>query len=373
MSEPIRVLHILQRMEAGGSQTLLMNLYRNINRNKVQFDFLVEYKEKYFYDDEVTQLGGKIYYTSVRQDFNILKFTRQLRKILQEGHYTIIHVHAYTIGYFVLKVAKECGVKVRIVHSHSNSMIRDWRSFPKWILQKLYPIYATDFFASSEDAGNYIFKHNNFIVLKNGIDTTRFQPNLTMRKKVRSEMNLENDFVIGHVGRFNAAKNHNFLLDVFANIVKIDPNAKLLLVGSGELEKKIKEKVYSLKLENNILFLGNRKNMEDIYQAMDVFVLPSIFEGLGIVGIEAQACGVPTLCSEKIPDEANVSPLFYKMSLSEDPIRWAKKIIEISKDKYAHKNVKKYIKNSGFDIKESTEFLENFYINKAKENREERQ
>ena len=113
--------------------------------------------------------------------------------------------------------------------------------------------------------------------------------------------------------------------------------------------------------------------MEDIYQAMDVFVLPSIFEGLGIVGIEAQACGVRTLCSEKVPDEANVSPLFYKMSLSEDPIRWAKKIIEISKDKYAHKNVKKYIKNSGFDIKESTEFLENFYINKAKENREERQ
>ena len=159
MGEVIRVLHILQRMEAGGTQALLMNIYRNIDRNKLQFDFLVEYPEKQFYDDEICSLGGEIYYTSVREDFNIIKFQNQLTNILLENkNYKIVHMHTYSIGYFCLRIAEKCGVPVRIAHSHSNSMTQDYKKYIKYILQRLYTIHATDLFACSQDAGRYLFK-----------------------------------------------------------------------------------------------------------------------------------------------------------------------------------------------------------------------
>lgn len=247
MTEPIRVLHILQRMEAGGTQALLMNIYRKIDKKKIQFDFLVEYPEKEFYDSEIESMGGRIYYSNLRKDFKIFKFMRQLKNILENNpEYKIIHVHTYSIGFFCLKVAKNCNVPVRIAHSHSNAMTRDYKIFAKIILQKLYTIYATNLFACSNEAGKYLFKGQDYKVLTNAIDSEKFIADVRLRNFIREELNISNSFVVGHVGRFRPEKNHDFVIEVFNEIKKIKKNAILILVGNGDLESSIREKVAKL-------------------------------------------------------------------------------------------------------------------------------
>ena len=363
--KPIRILHILQRMEAGGTQALLMNIYRNIDRNKVQFDFFVEYMEKQFYDDEIISMGGKIYYNSVREDYNIFKFQNNLEKVLIENpEYRIIHVHAYTIGYFCLRVAKKCGVPVRIAHSHNNSMTYDIKRFIKAFMQKLYTIHATDLFACSEEAGKYLFKDKKFGVLKNAIDTEKFLANIDVRDDIRTELGITDKFVIGHVGRFHQQKNHEFLIDVFEEIHKLKKDAELLLIGSGPLEKQIKDKVEKKNLTKFVKFLGNRSDMDRIYQAMDVFVFPSYFEGLGIVAIEAQAAGIPLVCSEGLPKEANISPLYKKMYLNDGAQKWADVIIGEANNTLSHQNMREYVKKAGFDINSVSSKIQNYYLDK---------
>lgn len=366
MSEPIRVLHVLQRMEAAGTQALLMNLYRNIDRDKVQFDFLVEYPDKQFYDDEIIQLGGRIYYTSVRLDKNIIKFERQLKQILQEHpEYKVIHVHAFTIGYFVLRIAKKCGVPVRIAHSHNNETIHDSKYALKLIMQKLFSIHATDFFACSKEAGEYLFRNKKFHVLNNAIQSEKFIANVTVRNEVRKELHLGEHFTVGHVGRFHSQKNHFFLLSVFALLKKKCPDAKLLLVGTGDLESEIKKQVKTLSLEEDVLFLGNRKDMDRIYQAMDIFVLPSLFEGLGIVAVEAQSAGIPCVVSDGVSRNAALSPLICYMETNADESAFVDKILKHKDHELTHTNTQKYIIDAGFDVKMTAQEMQRFYLEKA--------
>ena len=234
MGEPIRVLHILQRMEAGGTQALLMNIYRKIDRTKVQFDFWVVYKEKQFYDDEIESMGGHVYKLSFREDLNLPKFQKDLKNFFKQHHeYQIVHCHAYTIGYFCLKAAKKAGIPVRIAHSHNNETVHDIKYLPKLFMQRLFTLNATDLFACSEEAGKYLFKDKPFRVLKNAIDSQQFIANENTRREVRQELGLENKFVVGHVGRLHPQKNHDFLIDVFAEIKKKQPDAELILVGTG--------------------------------------------------------------------------------------------------------------------------------------------
>lgn len=367
MNEPIRILHILQRMEAGGTQALLMNIYRNIDRNLIQFDFLVEYPDKDFYDDEIISLGGRIYYSNVRNDLNIFRFKRQLKDILcSKYQYKIVHVHAYTIGYFCLKTAKECGVPVRIAHSHSNSMTKDYKKYIKILLQKLYSIYATNFLACSIEAGNYLFKNKKFEVLNNAIDSNKFSYDKKIREEYIEKLNLDNCFVVGHVGRFRPEKNHDFLIDIFYEIKKKKENSVLILVGTGDLEAIIKKKVEKLGLSNCVKFLGNRNDMHNIYHIFDICIFPSIYEGLGIVAIEAQAVGIPIVCSDRLPDESNISPLFIKKSLNDTAEEWAEVCIKESDNKFKHNNMKNYIIESGFDLKSNVKYIENYYIDVIK-------
>ncbi|OIZ63817.1 hypothetical protein BLA28_15445 [Eisenbergiella tayi] len=353
-------------MEAGGTQALLMNIYRNIDRNKLQFDFLVEYPEKQFYDDEICSLGGEIYYTSVREDFNIIKFQNQLTNILLENkNYKIVHMHTYSIGYFCLRIAEKCGVPVRIAHSHSNSMTQDYKKYIKYILQRLYTIHATDLFACSQDAGRYLFKHKKFHVLTNAIDSSKFVANTLMRETIRKELNISNKFVIGHVGRFQPEKNHDFLLEIFMEIRRKRNDAVLLLVGSGNLKSQIITKVNLMSLTNNVLFLDNRRDMNRIYQAMDVFLFPSLYEGLGIVAVEAQASGIPVVGSERIPKEVEISPLYKHLSLDNSAEMWASESIEFAHNVYSHSNMQRYIINAGFDINTVVSEIENYYIESA--------
>lgn len=365
MGKPIRVLHILQRMEAGGTQALLMNIYRKIDHRIVQFDFLVEYPDRQFYDDEIERMGGKIYYSTVRIDFNISKFTKYLKQILTENpEYRIIHVHTYSIGYFCLKAAKQAGVPVRIAHSHNNETVHDTKYIAKLVLQKIYVIYATDLFACSQEAGKYLFKDKPFQVLKNAIDSEKFIADERIRKDIRQELGLTDKFVVGHVGRLHPQKNHDFLVDVFSEIKKKRQNAELILVGMGSLEEKVRHKVADKGISESVHFLGNRKDMNRVYQAMDVFVFPSLFEGLGIVAIEAQAAGVPMICSEGLPPETKISPLYKKLALDDGAEKWADTAIEMAANEYRHTNTQKYIIEAGFDMDATAKKMEEFYLQK---------
>lgn len=365
MGEPIRVLHILQRMEAGGTQALLMNIYRKIDRTKVQFDFLVVYKEKQFYDDEIESMGGHVYKLSFREDLNLPKFQKDLKNFFKQHHeYQIVHCHAYTIGYFCLKAAKKAGIPVRIAHSHSNAAVHDVKLPLKLIMQKLFTIYSTDLFACSEEAGKFAFKGKKFGIVQNAIDSQKFIADANIREEIRKALRVENKFVVGHVGRMQLEKNHNFLIDVFAEIKKKKLDAELILVGTGPLEEKVRSKVADKGLTESVQFLGNRKDMNRIYQAMDIFVFPSLFEGLGIVAIEAQAAGIPIVCSEGLPPETDITPIYHKLMLSDGVEKWAEAAIEMAQSPEAHTNMQKYIIDAGFDMSATAKNMEEYYLHR---------
>lgn len=367
MNKPIRVLHILQRMEAGGTQALLMNIYRNIDRNKIQFDFLVEYPDKQFYDDEIKKLGGNIFYTSVRKNFNLFKFQNELTKVLKENNYKIVHIHAYTIGYFALKTAKKCGVPIRIAHSHSNNMTKDLKRYIKKIMQRLYLVYATDYMACSKEAGNYLFRNKKFEVLNNAIDSRKFIFNNAIRETIRKDLQLKDEFIVGHIGRFKEEKNHKFLIKVFKEIKAKIPNSKLVLIGEGPLKKDIKNIIAKEEIENETLLLGNKENVNELLQIMDVFIFPSFYEGLGIAAIEAQAAGTPTIISDGVPDETIISPICMKKSLNNSVNEWASTAIKLSENVLAHTNMQKYVIDNGYDLDKTVKWIENYYVDKFKE------
>lgn len=363
MSEPIRILHIVQKMEAGGTQAFLMNLYRNIDRNKIQFDFLVEYEEKEFYDDEIISLGGKIYYTNFRKTLNVIKFKKTLSNILKEHpEYKIVHIHATAIGKICTDTAKKCGVKTIIAHTHNNSAVKDWKYYPKILLRKLYTHGPTDFFACSEDAGRYTFKNKKFTVIYNAIDINKFLFKQKVRKEFRKELNIEDKFVIGNIGRLHKQKNQSFLIDVFNEIQKKKDSAVLLIIGKGPLKNELEEKVKNLGISSKVFFLENRKDIERIYQGMDVFVLPSLFEGLGIVAIEAQTSGLPVIASTGVAKEANITDNIRNIDLNEPIDAWVEAICKAKvKNRRSIENI---VRKSKFNIKNNTKFLQEFYLKK---------
>ena len=365
MGEPIRVLHILQRMEAGGTQALLMNIYRKIDRTKVQFDFLVVYKEKQFYDDEIEKMGGHVYKLSFREDLNLLKFQKDLNDFFKKHlEYKIVHCHAYTIGYFCLKAAKRANIPVRIAHSHNNETVHDMKYLPKLFMQRVFTKNATNLFACSEEAGRYLFKDKSFKVLKNAIDSKNFIASTKIRDEIRKELGLDGKFVVGHVGRFHPQKNHDFLIEIFSEIKKKRPDAELVLVGTGPLEENIRNKVAEKELSAYVHFLGNRTDMNRIYQAMDVFVFPCLFEGLGIVAIEAQAAGIPIVCSEGLPPETDITPIYCKLMLSDSLEKWADTSLKMSQNPLAHTNMQEYVVKAGFDMDITAKKIEDYYVKK---------
>lgn len=360
---PVRVLHVLQRMEAGGTQTMLMNVYRKIDRSKLQFDFLVEYDEEQFYDKEIKALGGKVYRTNLRKDANVPRFTKVLRSLIRENRYPIVHAHTYSIGYFVLKAAEKEGVVVRIAHSHNNKM--GGTAVPlKVVMRALFPIHATHFMACSREAGEFLFGNRDFIVVKNAIDVESFAYSEKVRDEVRRELGLERSFVVGNVGRLHYQKNQSLLLDIFAKILELRPDARLLIIGDGPLKSELLMKAERLGLTERLVLLSNRSDMNRLYQAMDVFVLPSLYEGLGIVAIEAQASGLPTICSDGVAEDANVSPLFRRCSLKASSMEWAETIVSADGQRNPIEG-SAGVKAHGFDANDNAVRLQAWYLKEA--------
>jgi len=324
-----RILHIIPNMQSGGLETFIMNVYRNIDREKIQFDFLVHYEERKFYDNEIELLGGKIYRFSLRNDNNIFKYIKKLDTFFKEHReYKIIHCHMASVGFLLFYIARKNGVKIRIAHSHNSNTENTLKGFIKNILIKPYKYLSTHRLACSEQAGKFLFGKMKFEVIENAIDINKFLYNLNVRKKVRKQLNLQDKFVIGHIGRFCDQKNHNFLIECFAKFHKENYNSVLMLIGDGELKGKIQKKVKKLNLDKDVIFLGNRKDVNELYQAMDCFAFPSKFEGLGIVLIEAQVSGLNVISSSNIPDEAIITDNIKLLNTDID--LWIKNIKEIS-------------------------------------------
>lgn len=361
--EPIRILHVVTYMGRGGLETMLMNYYRHIDRDKVQFDFLVHREFEADYDKEILSMGGRIYHFS-----RLIPWSRKYRRNLKSffklhPEYKIIHVHQDCLSAVALQCAKECGITVRIAHSHNSNQDKNIKYLIKRHYMKQIPQFATDCFACGKDAGDWMFSGHPYQILHNAIDASIYTYSTEKAVAIRKQFHIERNFVIGHVGRFDSQKNHTFLLDIFNECVKIVPNIKLLLVGDGEGRDKIEEKAKFLGLEDKVIFTGVRSDVPDLFQAMDVFVFPSLYEGVPVTMIEAQASGLPCVISDSIPKDCVITTdLVTTMSLSDTPHDWAKHIIDHSHIKRS--NQFDEIQAAGYDIVKAARKLENFYLKK---------
>lgn len=364
-NKPIRIAQIMGKWFGGGVESVVMNYYRYIDKNRIQFDFICDEDSTDIPYDEIEKLGGKVILVSSYQ--KIFQYQKQIKKVLSDGEYKIVHSHINTLSVFPLRAAKQVGIPIRIAHSHSTGNKKEWKkSLLKSILRPFSKVYATDYMACTEHAGRWLFGNKVFdegkvFLLNNAIDIEKFQYNEEIRKTKRKELGINDDtLVIGHIGRFVAQKNHTFLIDIFNEVHKQKENSILLLVGQGPLQEKIKEKVYTLGLQNSVMFLGQRSDVNELYQAFDVFVFPSLYEGLGMVVVEAQCAGLPCVVSNEIPNAAKVSNKLKFVGLHDSILKWINDIKESTNDnRIVNLDL---IKGHGFDIKTEVLDLEKKYF-----------
>lgn len=285
LDEKIIVAHIMGKWNGGGVESVVMNYYKNIDRNRIQFHFLCDEDSTDIPYEEIEKLGGKVIVIPPYQ--KLFKYQKELYRIFKENNYKIIHSHINALSVFPLRIAKKAGVPIRIAHSHSTSNKKEWKkNILKMILRPFSKLYANNYFACTEYAGKWLFgkkvvERKELNVINNAIDLKKFEFNENIREDLRKELGIKEDtLIIGHVGRFMKQKNHEFLIDVFEKAIKQDDNIYLILVGQGPLEDKIKEMAKEKGIEDKILFLGQRNDVNKLYQAMDIFVLPSLYEGL---------------------------------------------------------------------------------------------
>lgn len=365
--QPIRILQAVGNMDSGGLETLIMNWYRRIDREKVQFDFLTHTQRPGFYDEEIRSLGGNIYSLSVLDDKNIIKYISDLRTFFtQHRDYAVVHGHHSSLGPFYLHAAYRAGIPNRIAHSHISGFSHSMRGFIKHIITRNYAGRANLLFACSESAGRYMFgSDGNYTVIHNGIDAEKFCFDEEIRRDMRSRLGIDGTRAVVHVGRFHDQKNHAFLIDVFSEIHRLDSAAVLLLVGVGPLEDAMRNKVRALGLEDCVRFLGRRSDVEKILCASDVFVLPSLYEGLPLVLVEAQCSGLCVVCSDTVTEETKLTDNYHIMSLQDSAEAWAKEIIRMSDQPAERSRFSQIIRQCGYDSALVTADMQAFYLQKA--------
>lgn len=364
--EPIRVLQIVTYMGRGGLETMLMNYYRHMDRTKVQFDFLVHRDFKADYDDEIQSLGGRIFHLPRLIPWSPF-YRRDLKKFFKDhSEYKIVHSHLDCMAGIPLKYAKKNGIPVRIAHAHSSNQTKDKKYLLKLMFKRNIKKNATYLFACAQDAGLWMFGCDQFHVMNNAIDTKVYVVNKQIGIEVRQELQIPNDaFVVGHVGRFAPPKNHKFIIKVFAEVLKEKQNAFLLLVGDGDLRGETEALTVELGIQDNVIFAGMRSDVNRMLQAMDVFLFPSVYEGLPLAIIEAQAAGVPCLISDKVPIECRKTDLVSQLSLNDSVSAWKDAVIYAGK--VLKRDTSKEILDAGFDICQNAKWLEDFYLRKYQE------
>lgn len=324
----IRVLQCVNNMHRAGLETMLMNYYRHIDRNEIQFDFLTHRPERADYDDEIERLGGKVYYAPRLYPQNYAAYFSFMKDFFrQHPEYQIVHSHIDAMSYLPLLAAKRSGVPVRIAHSHSTSIDRDLKYPIKQGFRLMLPKVTTHRFSCGKAAGEFLFRGKDFTLIPNAVEGKQFAFNPVLRLQTRTQLGLTDKLVIGHVGRFCYPKNHEFLIDIFRAAAAQRDNARLLLVGTGENETVIRKKVDALGLTDRVLFLGSQAEVAPFYQAMDVFVMPSRFEGVPLTGVEAQFAGLPCVFSNRVPKEVTFTKHCTFLPLELTVEEWAKNIL----------------------------------------------
>lgn len=366
----IRILHVIHGMDCGGTENIIMNLYRNIDKKKVQFDFLVHTKKDCFFDDEIKVLGGKIYRVPYYTIYNILSYRESLHSLFStHKEWSVVHGHLGSCACIYLSVAKKYGLYT-IAHSHAindkkiNLKVLLYR-FHAYLSRGVANFYMGCSYESGVDRyGKRIAGSNKFHVINNGINAKQYVFNPTIRNQVRLEFGIEEKYIIGHVGRFNLVKNHKFMVSVLAELLKIKSDYVMMFVGDGELKEDVYNQAMELGIIDNIIFTGIRKDVPNVLQAMDQFIFPSFNEGLGIGLIEAQASGLPCVANKDgIIPLAKISPLVEFISLEDGTTKWAKHIDNIRRTSPVRNNMYKIVCDSGFDIIGVAKWLENFYLN----------
>lgn len=365
---PLRILHVVTTMDYGGVETLLMSIYRNIDKEKIQFDFLCHNRIEAKFTNEISALGGKMYMVHGPGHGGLVNYWRELKRFFEEhSEYKIIHCHINSDSGACLWYAKQAGISVRIAHSHV--------AFPKKKLaRRIYSKVSslvvnkslTVGMACSQDAGISLFgRKASFIVIPNAITVNNFRFNAKERDRIRKEFKVEKDeTLIAHVGRFSKEKNHQFIIKVFSAFCKQHSQARLLLIGAGELEREVRELVSAENIDDKVIFAGQFEGMGPYYSAMDLFLFPSIYEGLGIVAVEAQCSGLPVIASDHVPIEAKVTDQVEFLSLEDSISVWCehmeKALLEDNREREKYYNV---VKESKYNIQKTTSFLQQFYEN----------
>lgn len=367
MSAVKRVLHLPNNLsKKSGIMSVIMNYYRNIDREKVQFDFLCFKVKNSTYEEEILKLGGQIFY--IDQTRNIFKLKKQLDIFFKMHHteYDIIHYHAISIWNIALNIASNYNINNLIAHSHATvygeNVLSKIKNYLTCITLKKQ---ANIYFACSRAAGEFLYgfqlvQEGKVYILNNAVNINKFKYNNNIRDVYREKMKLDNKYVIGHVGRFNEQKNHEFLIDIFYRLKKESPNSMLILVGEGPLKHKIQTKVKNLGLENDVMFLGLRDDVCELLQAMDVFVLPSFFEGLPVSAVEAQAAGLPCVLSERITREVDITDVDFLSIGPKECQKWVKALSKYVR--HARSNTTLKLREQSFDIIQEVKKLEEYYL-----------
>ena len=335
---PLRVLQVLNLMDYGGIESVVMNYYNHIDKTKVQFDFAVSETSIFPQKDKIQKLGGRFYLLPPIS--HLPKYVLVLQKIIKENNYKIVHCHLNCLSVFPLFASYLAGAKVRICHNHATVYKGEMiKALAKYILRPFCRWFATDYFACSEYAGRWMYGNRRFHagtvhVMQNGINYQKFKPDKEIRVEMRKRLDLQDKYVIGHVGRFTNSKNHKFLIELFHYCYVKNDKLRLLLIGDGELEAAIRKKVHQMGLDKAVIFYGNTDSIEKLYQAMDVFCFPSFYEGLGLAAVEAQACNVPVVASKEVPKDVVIGRNIQFLDLKDSMENWEKAIYEVKPKEY---------------------------------------
>lgn len=364
MTEPIRILQIIGIAAAGGVEAVVMNYYDHIDRTQVQFDFVIHQDSVVDITEKVESLGGRVYKVTPYYQ-NSFAFTWGIYRIIKRNHYQIVHSHMNTLSAFPLFAAWLAGVPVRILHNHSTSSPGETkRNILKTILRPWAKCFANRYWACSRLAAEWMYgkdrvARGEITIIPNAVDLARYAFDEEKRRSLREEWGIRDEFVVGHVGRFMFQKNHEFLIEVFEKALKRNPHMILLLIGDGPLRVQMEEKVQKLGMTGKVKFLGIRDDVPSLYNAMDVFVLPSHYEGLPVVGVEAQANGLPCLVSDNVTQEMKITSKVTYKKLSDGADAWADALLA---GRWArNQEVKEEMRQAGFDIEEAAILLKRKY------------
>ncbi len=363
-----RIAVIMGKMHSGGKKNLVMEYYRNMDRDRIQLDFICDSDSNAIPRQEILALGGRVYVVAPYQ--HILRNMYGLYKIFKKNNYKVVHAYNGTMNVFPLFVAQGAGIPIRISESISMAHDADRKTGIKKVLRRFSRSFSTNYMANGIACGKWqfgddLYEQGRITIFKTVIDTAKNDLDVASRNETRKRLGIgEGTMVCGHIGRLTEQKNTLFIIDIFNEVLKLDQESRLLLIGDGNLRKKMIEKIKKLKIEDNVLYLGRREDIQQFYNAMDCFLLPSLYEGLPVVGVEAETCGLPVFFSEEIPRESSVcSDLGYFISLDRPAVEWARCIVE---------NTRKHMKNrsgrageakrAGFDSHEEGEKLTDYYI-----------